>query len=278
MNKIATGFSLVELMVVVGIIGILVALALPRYRAFAVRGYRAEARVNLGHIAALQGIYRSLHNKYASMPTIGYIGSGVTNCSDLYLNNKLGFQPTECANTRYGYTVTGDAAQFTAIAYAPSDADERWVYGGCDGAGTVEYGKSQGDVLVGTHDLDVRVYRNIIKYCPDSTTTGNVASPCGAPPSAPPLPTPTLTPTPTPTPSCSLGGIHAFSDYACNNNCQNIGKPGGRLHLTLVATHGCGCCCDECRAGTDAAACGMYGMSNACGQSYSYGHDCNRCQ
>ena len=44
------GFSLVELMVAVGIIGIIVALAVPRYRAHIVRGHRAEARVNLGEI------------------------------------------------------------------------------------------------------------------------------------------------------------------------------------------------------------------------------------
>ena len=182
MNKIATGFSLVELMVVVGIIGILVALALPRYRAFAVRGYRAEARVNLGHIATLQGIYRSLHNKYASMPTIGYVGGGSTNCADIYFDaafNALSFQPPECENLHYGYTVTGDATQFTAVAYAPSDAGERWIYGGCDGAGAVEYGKSQGDLLVATHALDTRVCRNIIKYCPDPTAGGSNTSTCG---------------------------------------------------------------------------------------------------
>lgn len=121
MIKRNTGFSLVELMVVIGII---VCFAMPRYRAHVVRGYRAEARVNLKQIASLQEIYRSLHNKYTDMPTVGYAGGGVTNCSDTHLNNALGFTPTECVNTRYGYIVTGDATQFTAVAYAPSDTDE----------------------------------------------------------------------------------------------------------------------------------------------------------
>ena len=51
------GFSLVELMVVVAVIGILVSLALPRFRTFVARSRMAEATTNLGVIQSLQKSY-----------------------------------------------------------------------------------------------------------------------------------------------------------------------------------------------------------------------------
>ena len=42
-----SGFTLIELMIVVAVVGILTAIALPNYREFIARGYRAEARAGL---------------------------------------------------------------------------------------------------------------------------------------------------------------------------------------------------------------------------------------
>ncbi len=51
------GFSLVELMAVLAVVGTLVALALPRYRLYVARGRQAEAVHNLAHINTLQKSY-----------------------------------------------------------------------------------------------------------------------------------------------------------------------------------------------------------------------------
>ena len=58
------GFTLIELMIVVAIIGVLSAIAIPSYSKYLIRGKRAEARNALLHIAASQERYYSDNNQY----------------------------------------------------------------------------------------------------------------------------------------------------------------------------------------------------------------------
>lgn len=58
------GFSLIELMIVVAIIGILAAIAFPSYNNYVLRGKRAEARNALMDLAAREERYYSDNNKY----------------------------------------------------------------------------------------------------------------------------------------------------------------------------------------------------------------------
>jgi len=69
------GFSLIELMVVVAIIGFLAMIAVPNFMRFLAKAKRAEAYMNLSSIYAAQKVYWAEHGKYAdSLSGEGGIG------------------------------------------------------------------------------------------------------------------------------------------------------------------------------------------------------------
>lgn len=64
-SRNAKGFTLIELMIVVAIIGLLAAIAIPSYRDFVVRSNRADAKIALAEVANLQEKYYSQFGTYA---------------------------------------------------------------------------------------------------------------------------------------------------------------------------------------------------------------------
>jgi type IV pilus assembly protein PilE len=64
-QKNSKGFSLVELLIVVAIIGILAAVAVPAYFNHILRTRQAEAYHNLLDLKAAQEMYYSMYNEYA---------------------------------------------------------------------------------------------------------------------------------------------------------------------------------------------------------------------
>ena len=85
MNRTHKGFTLIELMIVVAVIGILAALAIPNYIRFQARAKQSEAKGNLKGLFTTERSYYAEHSTYS-----GCI-------------NQIGFSPER--GNRYRYTV-----------------------------------------------------------------------------------------------------------------------------------------------------------------------------
>lgn len=69
------GFTLIEVMITVAIVGILAAVALPSYRKYVVRAARVEAQTELLELASLQEKIFLNSNSYAFSVTNAYTGT-----------------------------------------------------------------------------------------------------------------------------------------------------------------------------------------------------------
>jgi len=77
-KKGAKGFTLIELMIVVAIIGILAAIAIPNFLRFQAKSRTSEGKTNLKAIHIAQGSYYGEHNNYSDFATIGWTPVGRT--------------------------------------------------------------------------------------------------------------------------------------------------------------------------------------------------------
>ena len=107
-NLSSKGFSLVELMVVVVIIGILAAVAVPAYFNHILRSRQADAYHNMLEIKAAQEMYYSLENEYAGPYTPFATANTFTKL--------LAFDYADTKYYKYSVATTASGSAFVALA------------------------------------------------------------------------------------------------------------------------------------------------------------------
>jgi len=123
------GFTLVELMIVVAIIGILAAIAIPNFLNFRLKAKTSEAKSNLGAIRSTEVAYYAEWNTYVGNQAYTPVGGRASNSNKVAWDagtrfSILGFAPE--GNVYFDYNLEGTAyptAGFTSSAQSDLDND-----------------------------------------------------------------------------------------------------------------------------------------------------------
>ena len=112
------GFTLIELLIVVVIIGILAAIAIPKFSATREKAYFAAMKSDLKNLASQQEIYYSDTYSYTTNTTsLGFVSSEGVNVSITATTDGW-----SASNTHSALTTTEGCAIYYGVASAPSGA------------------------------------------------------------------------------------------------------------------------------------------------------------
>ena len=150
MKKQRKGFTLVELVIVIAILGILAAYAVPKYQGLVEQARSAEARAQLGTFRSALGIYYAQHHGQYPYPS----ESGPEDAG-LFAEGKF---PT-AEITKGGQLVSNNWVAFVELSYpdhtkitqqdveSPNPSEAAWIYGATSD-------KTIADVRLNSTDID----------------------------------------------------------------------------------------------------------------------------
>lgn len=107
--RLQKGFTLIELMIVVVIIAIITAFAVPAYLRYAVRARRVDGQELLLRVANAQERYYATNNHYGSLDQLGYTSADSTRSEKGYYT--LGMDPAADSTSAQEYTATAAVAE-----------------------------------------------------------------------------------------------------------------------------------------------------------------------
>jgi type IV pilus assembly protein PilE len=108
----ARGFTLVEVVIAVAIVGILAAIALPSYRVYVLRANRTAAKTALSEVVSRQASYMADTKRYATK----FSKLGWTSDDTLYLDREGNLRDSSSSGSIYSLTLKGGATASTCPA------------------------------------------------------------------------------------------------------------------------------------------------------------------
>ena len=132
-SRHSQGFTLLEMMITVSIIGILAAVAIPAFQNYQNRSKRAEAFANLAAIRDVEKSYFSEYNAFVTpLPNNSFPGGGLgpnkrqwTPAADAAFS-RIGWKPEGAVYYDYSVNIDGACPAldcFTAAAYGDADSN-----------------------------------------------------------------------------------------------------------------------------------------------------------
>ena len=113
-NKNEKGFTLIELMIVIAIIGILAAIAIPQFSAYRTRSFNAAATADIRNAATAQEAYFVDHSIYA-----GAVDDITGATYGLFLSSNVTLAITANNTTQYTMTASNSSGDQTYTLTGP---------------------------------------------------------------------------------------------------------------------------------------------------------------